>query len=156
MSPNSLRVYVTVYEYKGTLWPQFTREFMRHSGIMVEQPDGKFDCFHVTGTPGIGLRYSWERGWANPEDATARLLAMNKVGGMPEARYHEMDGLMKGVGTKVSRDWNCQNWVREALAVMVENGLITEAEMEKAVEEQKQVIALPFTSETPNKRALNG
>ena len=155
MSANSLRVYVTVYEYKGVLWPQFTREFMRHSGILVEQPDGKFDCFHVTGTPGIGLRYSWERGWGNPEDETARLLAMNEVGTMPKARYSELDGLMKSVVTKVSRDWNCQNWVRDALGMMVDKGLITEAEKEKAEEEQRKAIALPFTSETPNKRALN-
>ncbi|OAA59045.1 hypothetical protein SPI_06247 [Niveomyces insectorum RCEF 264] len=67
MSANSLSVYVTVYEYKGVLRPQFTREFMRHSSIL---------------------------------------------------------------------------------------GLITEAEKEKAEEEQKKAIALPFASETPNKRAL--
>ena len=79
MSANSLRVYVTVYEYKGVIWPQFTRELMRHSGILVERPDGKFDCFYVTETR--------ERGWGNPEDKTARLLAMNEVGIMPKARY---------------------------------------------------------------------
>ncbi|RSL95556.1 hypothetical protein CDV31_013830 [Fusarium ambrosium] len=82
----------------------------------------------------IGLRYSWERGWGNPEDETARLLAMNEVGKMPKVRYNEMDGLMRSIVTKVSRDWNCQNWVREALGVMVEKGLITEAEKEKAEE----------------------
>ncbi|RSL94104.1 hypothetical protein CEP52_012818 [Fusarium oligoseptatum] len=102
----------------------------------------------------IGLQYSWERGWGNPEDETARLLAMNEVGKMPKVRYNEMDGLMRSIVTKVSRDWNCQNWVREALGVMVEKGLMTEAEKEKAEEEQRKAIALPFTSETPNKRAL--
>ena len=154
MNTNSLPVYVTVYEYKGAIWPEFTREFMRHSSILVEQPDGTFDCFHVTGTPGIGLRYSCERGWGNPEDETARLLAMNEVGRMPKSKYNEMDNLMKGVATKVSRNWNCQNWVRDALGAMVANGFITEAEKEKAEKEQNEAIALPFTSETPNKRAL--
>lgn len=154
MSANSLQVYVTVYEYKGPIWPQFTREFMRHSGILVEQPDGSFDCYHVTGTPGIGLRYSCERGWGNPLDETARLLAMNPVGSMPRSRYGEMHQLMRQIVPQAKRDWNCQNWVREALALMVTNGLISDAERLKAEEDQKQAIALPFTSETPNKRAL--
>ncbi|KAJ4308778.1 hypothetical protein N0V84_011894 [Fusarium piperis] len=44
--------------------------------------------------------------------------------------------------------------LKKALGVMVEKGLITEAEKEKAEEEQKKSIALPFTSETPSKRAL--
>ncbi|KAM5347097.1 hypothetical protein ACJ41O_010102 [Fusarium nematophilum] len=127
---------------------------MRHSGILVEQPDGRFSCFHVTGTPGIGLRYSWERGWGNPKDESARLLAMNQVSMMPRSKCKDMDGLVRSIVTRASRDWNYQNWVRDALGAMMERGLITQAEKEKAEEEQKKAIALPFTSETPNKRAL--
>lgn len=36
---------------------------------------------------------------------------------------------------------------------MVANGLITEAEKEKAEKKQKKAIVQPFTSETPNKSA---
>ncbi len=73
---------------------------------------------------------------------------------MPGSRYGEMEELMGQIVPQAKRDWNCQNWVREALTLMVTNGLISDAERLKAEEDQKQAIALPFTSETPNKRAL--
>lgn len=81
------------------------------------------------------MRYSWERGRGDPQDETARLLKMIEVGRMPAEQYPNMDGLMKGIATKVSRDWNCQNWVREALEVMVAGRLVAREEMELAVEE---------------------
>jgi hypothetical protein len=50
-----LAVSVTVYEYKGEIYRGYTREFLRHSGIVVDNGDGSFDVFHVNGIPGIGL-----------------------------------------------------------------------------------------------------
>ena len=127
---------------------------MRHTKILIQQANGKFDCYHVTSTPGIGLKYSFEKGWDDPREATARLLAMIEVGQIRSSRIHELDGSMKGIKTRVSKDWNCQNWVREALNVMAQNGLITVAEKEAAINAQKDTIKLPFTTEAPNKQAL--
>lgn len=154
MSVESLALYVTVYEHKGIIIRPFTRNFMRHSGIMVKQPDESFDCFHVTGTPGIGLRYSCQRGWGNPEQETARLLAMDQVGWIPKEDYDKFGSLMESVERKISMDWNCQNWVRAALDIIQEHDFITEIEKTNAVRKQREAIELPFTSETPNKRAL--
>ena len=55
MSADHYVVHVAVYEHKGFIIPPFSREFMRHSSILVEVDSGKFDVYHVTGTPGVGL-----------------------------------------------------------------------------------------------------
>jgi hypothetical protein len=56
-----MALYVTVYEYDGNIFPGLTREFMRHTAILVNAGENIFDTYHVTGTPGIGLTYSTAR-----------------------------------------------------------------------------------------------
>lgn len=175
-----------MYEFRGLIWPEFSRSALRHAGLLVslsssssssQQTGGgslSFDCFHAVGTPGVvgGLQYRCERGWRDPTDNKSthhRLLAMIPVGRMPAARYGEMDGLMRGVvvaaavresamggggGGGGGGDWNCQDWVRAALHVMADAGLITREESDRAVERQLQAVAMPFVLETPNERAL--
>jgi len=149
-----LAVYVTVYEHKGLIFPGYTREFMRHSAITVDKEDGSFPVFHVTGTPGIALTYSSEATWKDPRTQTARLLAMDFVAWIPKERYEEMGLLLSGVKIKVSKHWNCQNWVREGLDGMVGAGLITAEQRTAVVEKQKAAITTPFTTEAPNTQAL--
>jgi hypothetical protein len=149
-----LAVYVTVYEHKGTIFPGFTREFMRHSSILVDKGDGLFDVFHVTGTPGIGLTFSHGSGWEDPRTETARLLWMEFVAWIPESRYPEMEPLLNNVNVKVSTTWNCQDWVRAGLDAMVAANFITPEQRDSTVQHQLEAVSTPFSTETPNARAL--
>jgi hypothetical protein len=151
---DQLAVYVVVYEHKGLLFPGYTREFMRHSSILIGKGDGFFDVFHVTGTPGIGLTFSIVRNWSDPRRTSARLLSMVLAARIPTEKYSEMESLIRGVGIEVSRTWNCQNWVQEGLAKMVTAGLLTGAEKDAAIQKQMTAVLAPFTTETPNAQAL--
>jgi hypothetical protein len=111
---DQLAVYVAVYEHKGFLFPGYTREFMRHSSILISKGDGSFDIFHVTGTPGVGLTFSIVRNWSDPRTTTARLLSMELAAYIPTKRCSEMESLMRGVKIEVSRTWNCQIGFRRA------------------------------------------
>ncbi|KAF2177533.1 hypothetical protein K469DRAFT_719746, partial [Zopfia rhizophila CBS 207.26] len=149
-----LAVYVTVYEHKGEIYRGYTREFLRHSGIVVDNGDNTFEIFHVTGTPGIGLTFHRVPNWKDPRQETARLLSMDFVVWIPKNRYSELESLFRGVGIKVSKTWNCQNWVQEGLDAMVAAGLMSEAERDAAVQKQMAAVTRPFTTETPNAQAL--
>lgn len=80
MDNNYLAAYVAVYEYRGALFGGYSRQFMRHSSIVVDRGNGSFDCFHVTGTPGIGLTYSCVQQWGYPRTIMAILLSMDFAG----------------------------------------------------------------------------
>jgi hypothetical protein len=149
-----LAVYVVVYEHKGPLFPGYTREFMRHSSILIGKGDGFFDIFHLVGTPGIGLTFYIVPNWSDPRTTSARLLSMELAAYIPTRRYSEMESLIKGVRIEVSRTWNCQNWVQEALAEMVTEGFLTGREKDVAIQKQMTAALAPFTTETPNVQAL--
>jgi len=154
MDNNYLAAYVAVYEHKGGLFGGYSRNFMRHSSIVVDRCDGTFDYFHVTGTPGIGLTFSCIQHWGDPRATTARLLSMDFAGWIPWDKYGEMEPLLREVPTFVSRTWNCQNWVRDALDAMVNASLILSQDKDMVVQKQLEAINSPFTTETPNAQAL--
>lgn len=134
------------------IWPGLTRQFMRHSGIMV-QPDANvnnFNVHHVIGTPGVGLTYEFKEHWKNPRYETASLLTMDFVAWIPRSRIRDVRPLLE----QVSREWNCQNWVREALQQLVAAGLIMAQQRDAAVAKQQRAINAPYTTNTPNSAVL--
>jgi hypothetical protein len=149
-----LAVSVTVYEYKGDILHGYTREFLRHSGIVVDNGDGSFDVFHVNGTPGIGLTFHRVSNWRDPRKETARLLSMDIAARIPKNRYSEVEPLLRSVRIIISKSWNCQNWVREGLDAMVGAGLMTGEQRDAAVQKQLAAVSTPFMTETPNSQAL--
>jgi hypothetical protein len=149
-----LAVSVTVYEYKGEIYRGYTREFLRHSGIVVDNGDGSFDVFHVNGIPGIGLTFHRVPNWRDPRKETARLLSMDLVARIPKNRYSEVEPLLRGVRIIISKSWNCQNWVREGLDAIMGAGLMTSEQRDAAVKKQLAAVSTPFTTETPNSQAL--
>jgi hypothetical protein len=149
-----LAVFVTVYEYNGEIPHGYTREFLRHSGIVVNNGDGSFDVFHVNGFPGIGLTFHRVPNWRDPRKETASLLSMDLATWILKKRYSEVEPLLRSVKIEVSKSWNCQNWVREGLDAMMNVGLITEKQRDAAVQKQLTAVSTPFTTETPNSQAL--
>ena len=150
---SSFAVFVAVYEHKGAILPGLTRQFMRHSSILVEVDNGCFDVLHVTGTPGIGLTYNPVR-WGDPRTETARLLTMDFVGWMAQNGYEELKQIAQATPIQVSWTWNCQDWVRAVLKAMADRGLITLAQRDEAIRKQQEAVQSPFTTETPNTAAL--
>jgi hypothetical protein len=130
---------------------------MRHSSIIV-QPDPSiqnFEVYHVIGTPTVGLTYTIVRNWKDPRKETASLMAMNFVAWIPRQRARDLEAVLGQARIRISRNWNCQNWVQEGLQKMVEAGIITNQQMQIAVAKQQQVVHLPFAGNTPNHRALD-
>ncbi|KAF2426479.1 hypothetical protein EJ08DRAFT_651743 [Tothia fuscella] len=154
MASELYNLYVAIYEYKGRLIPGLTRQFMRHTSVLIEVDESMFDTYHVTGTPGIGLTYSCPRQWNDPRTHTARLLTMPQIAKVEKKRYEEIAELAKSIPIVTSRDWNCQDWVRALLSLMAEKGLITNAEKDDAYAKMATAINSPFTTETPNRAAL--
>ena len=52
-------VHIAVYEHKGAVLRGLSREFMRHTSVLVEIDENDFDVYHAQGTPGLGLRYRY-------------------------------------------------------------------------------------------------
>jgi len=129
---------------------------MRHSGLMV-QADAAIDSFnvhHIIGTPGVGMTYEFKEGLGNPRHDTGSLLSMDLVAWMPRSRVRDVKALVDQVEIIISREWNCQNWVRAALRQFVAAGLITAQQSEAAVAKQQRAINAPYTTNTPNSAVL--
>jgi hypothetical protein len=146
-----------VYEWTRPLFGGLPRTFVRHSGIMVQSDPNvdNFEVYHVIGTPGIGLTYDVVKDWDNPRDKTASLMAMDFVAWIPRQRARDLEAILGLVRPQISWRWNCQNWVQEGLQKMVDAGLITEQQMHAAVVKQQRAVNLPYTGNTPNRRALD-
>jgi hypothetical protein len=131
---------------------------MRHSGLMVQTDanSDNFDVHHIIGTPGVGMTYEFKEGLGSPSDETASLLSMDFVAWMPRSRVRDVKGLAEQVQIIVSREWNCQNWVREALRHLVVAGLITAQQRDAVVTKQLRAINAPYMSNTPNSAVLEG
>lgn len=93
----------------------------------------------------------------DPRDTEPTLLLFHRVGAIPTAQAMSLEGLLAGVEMKVSWSWNCQDWVRAALAVLVRDGLLGGGEMERAVQVQREVVegtVYAIGGDTPNTRAV--
>jgi hypothetical protein len=123
--------------------------------VQPNPPLDNFTVHHIIGTPGVGMTYEFQEDLCNPRHDTASLLSMDFVAWMPRSRVREVRPLMaEEVQIVVSREWNCQNWVREALRKLVDAGLITDREREAAVARQRRAIDAPYTTNTPNSAVL--
>ena len=149
------QLYVAVYEHKGPILKGLTREFMRHTSVLVKIKENDFDVYHVQGTPGIGLRYHFVHHWSDPVEETTRLLSMFHVSDVAKNKYGEIDSTAKSVSIRVSKEWNCQDWVQELLVALTRHHIIKSSESEGGIARMREAINLPFTTETPNTKALD-
>jgi hypothetical protein len=148
-------LYITVFEWTGPPLGKIPRTFMRHSGVALESHVGSFEILHVVGTPGIGLTFEHQKARTSPLLEAPELLTMHLVGHIPREDYDKSVQILKEVPVVISWSWNCQNWVQEGLRGLVAAGLVTQDQMETAVQAQQEAVHANFTTETPNKLALD-
>ena len=135
--------FVLVCEHNGALFADFTRQFMRHSALVLRRDAAISEIFHVKGTPGVGLTFNHERVPTADFHGAPEILAMVPVVHVPESRYAELHSALRAIRPEISRWWNVQDWVREGLDVMEKRGFITAHEKYLAVRKQLEAITLP-------------
>ncbi|KAF7506778.1 hypothetical protein GJ744_011390 [Endocarpon pusillum] len=146
-------VYVAVYEAEGVPGAGFTREFMRHSSIVV-QPYyniNQFFVYHVKGKPLERLTYECIVG-RDPRESM-RNLSFDFIALVPRSRLWDLDILFRKSKPRVfklvkgqpSKSWNSQMFVQECLGKMVAAGLMTNQEMKSAIEKQQRAINTPWS-----------
>ena len=156
-------VYVAVYEAEGVPREGFTRQFMRHSSIVV-QPYyniNQFFEYHVKGKPLERLTYEYIVG-RDPRESM-RNLSFDLVARIPRSQLWDLDSLFRESKPRVfqvvkgqpSKSWNSQMFVQECLHKMVAACLMTNQEMKSAIEKQQRAVSSPWSGEFPNLDALS-
>ena len=138
-----------------TSTPDYEREFMRHSSVLVRFDDDLFSVHHVTGTPGIGKTYHNIENAKDPRTTEPQLLSMDFVDWVSRSRYEDLERLASSNPIVISRTWKSQNWVRALLDTLVYERFVKEDRRDKACRKQRQVIRREFLSEYPNTAALS-
>ena len=110
----------------------------RHTALFFMFADGSTTALHLNGSPGD---FTFEPMDGYRPDNSIRLVRRIDVG---EVRDFVSPELIRGVVTRTpiskDMDWNCQNWVGDALARMVKNQYLTESERHTAIDTMVTVI----------------
>lgn len=110
----------------------------RHAVIHIIYPDGTQDVVHAQGGPGY-FRYSREIGY-DPR-FSLNLAAYHPVTTVSETV--RKDSILDPCArTPISRemDWNCHNWIGEALSELVKDGLVTPEERSNALDKMIKTV----------------
>lgn len=107
----------------------------RHTALFFEFPGGSTCAMHITGSPGLFEFESYEN--YNPEQS--RRLARTIP--VAELRDSISEASIRGVISRTpvkngpaDGDWNCQNWVADALTRMVNNGYLNVSQRASAID----------------------
>ncbi len=140
----------------------FTREFMRHSGLVVQPyPNiNQFYLHHITGKPLGPLTY--ECILSRDPRESMRNLSFDLVARIPRPKLWSLEPLFKTTKPRVfqlvkgqpTKSWNSQMFVVECLHKMVAAGLMTEQEMKSAIDMQQRAVNTPWAGDYPNLNAL--
>ena len=132
----TVNLYMVVFEHHGEHVEGYPHQFFRHCVLALRHDEARTDVFHLQGTPGVRLRYRpHSTGTDNVFRAANRIAAIPIVH-LPPARYNEFEDLLHAVEIQVSHWWNGQDWVREGLDAMEQNGMLTAHEKYVAIREQ--------------------
>ncbi|PKY04403.1 hypothetical protein P168DRAFT_269291 [Aspergillus campestris IBT 28561] len=124
------KAYILVYE--GT--PLDYTEY-RHTALHFVFAQGSSRTMHVVGTQGL---FEFEEGVDQDPSEGGELVRMIPVADIP--RSVAGPAIKKAVSAtpvkngRADLEWNCQNWVGDALAQMVEGGFVTAAERAAAID----------------------
>ncbi|KAJ5130467.1 uncharacterized protein N7515_006506 [Penicillium bovifimosum] len=127
---------ISILVYKGVP-VDFTK--YRHTALHAQYPTGESDWLHVVGAHPF---FKFQKDSQNPSSEPP--IASIPVSTAPES-VSKFVIHMACASTPVrnrnrDRDWNCQNWVGEALAELVKVGCLTEEERRLAIGEMVEII----------------
>lgn len=102
----------------------------RHAALFLEFSNGSTCVLHIKGAPGI-LEFHMKENY-NPEQSQY-LGKKIPVAEIPESIDElSIRGVISRTPVKLDRDWNCQNWVEDALIRMADNGYIDISQQQSA------------------------
>ncbi|KAF9883811.1 hypothetical protein FE257_002800, partial [Aspergillus nanangensis] len=137
--PQTTKAYILVYE--GS--PLDLSEY-RHTALHFEYssrpqsnpPNPNTSTMHVVGTQGLfEFQEDIDQDPSDDGDVLARMIPVGDIPGAVSAV-----AIKKAVAAtpvkngRMDLEWNCQNWVGDALAQMVENGFIGEDQRGEAID----------------------
>lgn len=113
----------------------------RHTALFFEFPDGSKCVLHIEEAPGI---FEFEPLEDYDPDQSQRLAKKLFVVEIPdsvqESSIREVVSETPVKNERENSDWNCQNWVGDALTRMVQNGFLSFSQRESAVNQMVDVL----------------
>ncbi|KAJ5188635.1 hypothetical protein N7491_004955 [Penicillium cf. griseofulvum] len=111
----------------------------RHTALHALSPDGQYDWLHVVGAHPF---FEFQKDSENP--ISEQPIAWIPVCTAPES-VTKAKIILACASTSVrnsnnDRDWNCQNWVGEALTKLVKIGCLTSQERGVAINKMVEII----------------
>ncbi|PYI32685.1 hypothetical protein BP00DRAFT_445305 [Aspergillus indologenus CBS 114.80] len=107
----------------------------RHTGLFFEFPNGSTSMMHITGTAGIFEFQTYDN--YNPEQSR-RLASTVRVADLQEsiseASIRSVVARTPVKNGPTDADWNCQNWVGDALTRLVAHGYLSASQRESAID----------------------
>lgn len=107
----------------------------RHTALFFAFPDKSVCLMHITGSPGI-FRFDTHDNY--DPDQSRRLASKIEVAELPdETSQVSIRGVVAKTPIKngvTDGDWNCQNWVADALTRMVKSGFLGDSQREAAID----------------------
>lgn len=127
-----------------------------YASIWVSKDDS-FNGFHVTNTFGSNLTFHRLQLGCHPRTTNMRLLSMELFAKISEEKYSKLEQILSTVPIKSSnKNWNCQDWVKDALHILEKEGTINKTDCDRGVEKLLDAISRPFMEKTPNAKAAQG
>ncbi|KAJ5551007.1 hypothetical protein N7535_001054 [Penicillium sp. DV-2018c] len=127
---------ISILVYKGA--PVDFSKY-RHTALHAQYPTGESDWLHVVGAHPF---FKFQQDSKNPVSEAP--IAMIPVCIAPESlskvMIHMVCASTPVRNTNRDRDWNCQNWVGEALAKLVKVGCLSEEERRVAIGKMVEII----------------
>jgi hypothetical protein len=155
-----IAAYLAIYEGhpRRTDPLNLTRPFRRNSSIIVQTNahSDKFREFCCIATP-----QRWPKRhvqfYSSPEMPDPRwtapgLLAMQFIAWVPHGQIAELDKYMKTWRRRVDNSWTHTTWIGLYLESLVQQGLISQGQMERTMIFQEQAFRIPYTEALPNDR----
>lgn len=107
----------------------------RHTALFFEYPNGSTGAMHVTGAHGFFEFESYDNYDPVQHGQLARKIPVGELADSISAvSIGDVVSRTRVKNERPDADWNCQNWVADALARMVDRGLLRASERAAAID----------------------
>ncbi|KAL2706063.1 hypothetical protein AAEP93_001313 [Penicillium crustosum] len=131
-----MRTQISVLVYKGV--PVDFSKY-RHTALRALYSDGQYDWLHVVGSHPF---FKFQKDSENPmsEEPIAWITVCTAPNSVTKAKIISACACTSVRNSNSDRDWNCQNWVGDALTELVKIGCLTNEERAAAISKMVETI----------------
>ena len=109
----------------------------RHTALFIEMKDGSNVMVHIVGTVGLFSKEVKENVEPTKSQKFLKKIPVAKISGKSR---QEIRSQLNSTVIKSSRDWNCQNWVGDALKGISDKAWITPMVRSSAIDRMLDVV----------------